>query len=148
MPLSDALWSMRRIIRSNWHFEFQNNDTWSILLLVCPTLRTNHVGSSDPEAWIPTEKTGSLVHHPIYCPTWYFPPSDNPIQQAFFSPPKHALWVILALKIRSLHLQRQIIRLLWSVYPTLLYRIIRTHWIFPVSVFWLGVDLNVDSFCF
>ena len=78
----------------------------------------------------------------------HFPPSDNPIPQWVFSPCKHALWYMLLLKIRPLLLQGRIIRVLWYVYPTLVLRIIRTHWIFPVSDFWLEVGLSVNSFCF
>ena len=139
---------MRRIIRPHLIFECQNqrNDHWHWWLI--RRIREAHVGSSDPEEDFLAEKSCSLVHHPSINPTCNFIASDNPIQQAFFSPQKHALWYMLPLKIWSLHLLRRIIQLLWSVYPTLLYRIIRTHWIFPVSVFWLGVDLNVDSFCF
>ena len=79
-------WLTRRIIRcldQIW-IPFNGNDHWPgqlVRRIVQP-----HVGSSDPEAWIPTKKTGSLIHHPTINPTCNSLASDNPIAKGIFSP--------------------------------------------------------------
>ena len=81
----------------------------------------HNVGSSGPEERKPSLKTCSLVHHPIINPTLKSLASNNPTLQTVFSPGKHALWVILLLKIRPGILTRRIIRVLCCVYPTTVY---------------------------
>ena len=76
----------RRIIRcldQIW-IPFNGNNHWHgqlVRRIVQP-----HVRSSDPEAWIRTKKTGSLVHHPTINPPCNSLASDNPIPKGIFIP--------------------------------------------------------------
>ena len=118
---------MRRIIRCLLQIWIPFNVHWSLPLSISPTLSEAHVGSSDPEAWIPSEKTDSLVHHLRLCPTWHFPSVGSSEPKGNFR-----LWQTGSLKDALTQnptciIWGRIIRLLWSVYLTLSVRIIRPY---------------------
>ena len=77
--------------------------------------------TSDHPILFSSSKTCSLVHHPIINPTLKSLASNNPTLQTVFSPGKHALWVVLLLKIRPGNLTHRIIWVLCCVYPTTVY---------------------------
>ena len=107
-------WITGRIIRCHCQIWIPNNGHWSLLLPISPTLRSHHVGSSDPEAWIPAEKTCSG--------TWSEPLSDVCFPIVGQSEPTVTGSLQNAMSQILTHiLKGRIIRVHWHVYPTLGY---------------------------